>query len=111
MKKVIKYWNSDLNEIREIIKKEIKELKLRRKEIFLEIHENQMRYPLEMIRNLYSEDREIKKKIIDLEVKEVEEIISWIEEEDYERDSDGYLHFKYSQKLRYLKNVQEDLSE
>ena len=109
MKKVIKYWNSDLNEIREIIKKEIRELKSRRKEIFLEIHENQMRYSIEMINNLYSEDREIEKKIIDLEVKEVEEIISWIEEGDYERDSDGYLHMKYSQKLRYLKNVQSEL--
>ena len=64
-----------------------------------------------MIRNLYSEDREIEKKIIDLEVKEVEEIVSWIEERDYERDSDGYLNMKYSQIFRYLKNVQEDLSE
>lgn len=97
-----------LEEIRKNIQDQINSLKIDKKKVILKIWENQMS-PIKVINGLYKEERDLEKKIIDLEVKEVEEIVSWIEERDYEVDSDGYLHMKYSQKLRYLKNVQSEL--
>ena len=100
-----------LDEIREEIKKEIREMKERKKRVILEIHENQMRYPIDMIYDLYNQERDFEKKIIDLQIKEVESILSWIESNESSEDSDGYLHMKYSEKLKYLSQIQSNLRD
>ena len=110
-----------LEEIRKKIQKEMFSLSQERKEVILDIWRNQMS-PIEVLDDLYSKERDLEKRIVDLEIMEVEEILGWIEERDFltgqylirnsedPRNSDGYLYRKFSQKLRYLKNVQEGLS-
>ena len=99
-----------LDEIREEIQKEIKEMKERKKRVILEIHENSMSYPVSMIYDLYNQVRDFEKKIIDLQVYEVQSIILWLDENYDCEDSDGYLSMKYSEKLNYLKRIQSNLS-
>ena len=55
--------------------------------------------------------RDFEKKIIDLQIKEVESILSWIESNESSEDSDGYLHMKYSEKLKYLSQIQSNLRD
>ena len=98
-----------LDEIREGVQKEIQEMKERKKRVILEIHENQMRYPVSMIYDLYNQVRGFEKKIIDLQVYEVQSIVLWLDKNDHCEDSDGYLHMKYSEKLNYLKKIQSSL--